>query len=148
MYEFKTTPVFEANRNSLADIVINQGGTDSSKTFSILQLLVEIATTTRAPQEDPVITVLSESVPNAKKGSWRTINQSILAIPGVEHYILHKHDGDRIIYFKTGWIMEFLGETDEQSAKQGKRQYLFVNEANNGKSMKICLCACNTLLQE
>lgn len=76
------------------------------------------------------MTVLSESVPNAKKGAWRTA-QSILKDNDIlQRYVQYVNEGDRIIYFKTGWVMEFLGATDEQNAKQGKRQYLFVNEAN------------------
>lgn len=129
MYKFRTSAVFEANYNATEDIIINQGGTDSSKTYSILQVLCVIATCTAAPAEDPVMTVVSESVPNIKKGTWRTI-QSIIDTPGFRNYISAINEGDRIIKFKTGWVMEFSGVTDEQAAKQGKRQYLFVNEAN------------------
>lgn len=129
MFLFQTSPVFEANYNSTADIVVNQGGTDSTKTYSILQVFCTLATTTKAPSEDPVMTVLSESVPNAKKGPWRTI-KSIIMAEGFEHYITSINESDRTIYFKTGWVMEFISAIDEQNAKQGKRQYLFVNEAN------------------
>jgi len=129
VYQFKTTPVYEANYNCFADIAVNQGGTDSSKTYSILQVLSTIATTTSPPIIDPIITVLSESVPNAKKGAWR-IMQSILADDGFRSTVSHINEGDRIIYFKSKWVMEFVGATDEQNAKQGKRQYLFVNEAD------------------
>ena len=130
MHLFDTGPVYQANSLSTADIVINQGGTDSGKTYAILQLLFTIAVTTEPPKSDPIITVLSESVPNAKKGAYRVARS--IAINN--DYLLSKikdwNEGDRIIYFKNGWIMEFVGATDEQNAKQGKRQYLFVNEAN------------------
>lgn len=129
MYEFKTSSVFHANYTATEDIIINQGGTDSTKTYSILQVLNLIASTTPPPLIDPIITVLSESVPNAKKGAWRT-QQAIMGDDKFMAYVKDVNQGDRIIRFKTGWILEFVGATDEQNAKQGKRQYLFVNEAN------------------
>lgn len=129
MYEFKTSPVFEANYEATEGIVVNQGGTDSSKTYSILQVLATIATTTVAPSEDPIITIVSKSVPNMKKGTWRTM-QSIIATPSFNRYIKQVHEGDHIIKFVTGWVMEFVGVTNEQNAKGPKRQYLFVNEAD------------------
>lgn len=126
---FNTGPVFAANYNSTADIVVNQGGTDSGKTYSLIQLATFICATHPAPSVDPVFTVLSESVPNSKKGAYRVF-ESIATNPYVQKNIHHWDKGGRVIVFKTGWILEFLGATDEQNAKQGKRQYLFVNEAN------------------
>lgn len=126
---FKAGPVFHANYDSTADIVIDQGGTDSGKTYAILQILFLIGSTTRAPLVDPIITVLSESVPNAKKGAYRTAKAIYNSSPFLQSRVRDWNESDRIIYFKSGWIMEFVGATDEQNAKQGKRQYLFVNEA-------------------
>jgi phage terminase large subunit len=126
---FNTGPVFQANYESTADIVVNQGGTDSGKTYSLIQLAAFICCSHQAPSVDPVFTVLSESVPNSKKGAYRVF-ESIATNPWVSKNIAHWDRGGRVITFKTGWILEFLGATDEQNAKQGKRQYLFVNEAN------------------
>jgi phage terminase large subunit len=127
---FNCSPVYYANRQSKADIVVNQGGTDSTKTYSIIQLLTEIAATTKAPLSDPIITILSESVPNSKKGAYRTFQAIITGSDYAYEQIRNWNATDRTITFKTGWIMEFVGATDEQNAKQGKRQYLFANEAN------------------
>ena len=127
---FNSGPVFHANYQSTADIVINQGGTDSGKTVAIMQVLTLIATTTPAPVSDPIVTILSESVPNSKKGAYRVFKSIAYGNKYVERQIVNWNETDRLIIFKTGWIMEFVGATDEQNAKQGKRQYLFVNEAN------------------
>ena len=127
---FNTSTVYLANYNSTADIVINQGGTDSGKTYSIIQVLYTIATSTKAPSEDPIITILSESVPNLKKGAWRTARTILTNNEILQRYVSDVNEGDRIIRFKSGWVMEFISVIDEQNAKQGKRQYLFVNEAN------------------
>lgn len=128
-YEFNTSVVYEANYLAKEDLIINQGGTDSGKTVAILQVLCTIATTTVPPADDPVITVLAESVPNLKKGAWRKM-EMILQDDNFRSHIKNDTFGDRVLRFKSGWIMEFVSVLDEQAAKGSKRQYLFVNEAN------------------
>lgn len=127
---FNCGPVFQANYESTADIVVNQGGTDSTKTYSILQVLCLIACTTKAPPEDPIITIVNKSVPDSKKGAYRTFEGIYNATPHLRAKVKDWHDSDRVVTFTTGWVMEFIGAIDEQTAKQGKRQYLFCNEAN------------------
>lgn len=127
---FKCGPVFYANQQSRADIVINQGGTDSGKTYAIMQFLTLIATTEKAPEIDPIITIVNKSVPDSKKGAYRIMRSIYHASPFVQLLVDNWNESDRTIHFKTGWVMEFIGATDEQAAKQGKRQYLFCNEAN------------------
>lgn len=127
---FKTGPVYEANLNATAKIVINQGGTDSGKTYALVQLAFTICTTFKAPLEDPIFTILNESIPNSKKGAYRIAQGIFNNTPELHDMVENWNDGSRTVYFKSGWILEFLGATDEQNAKQGKRQYLFVNEAN------------------
>jgi phage terminase large subunit len=129
---FDVSPVWHKNYNSTADIVINQGGTDSGKTYAIIQILAFIGATHPIPNngDPPVISVLSESIPNSKKGPYRIFEMLAHNNKYVGGAIKHWDRAGRVITFKTGWILEFLGVTDEQNAKQGKRQYLFVNEAN------------------
>ena len=127
---FKTGPVYEANLNAIAKIVINQGGTDSGKTYALVQIAFTICTTQRAPSEDPIFTILNESIPNSKKGAYRIAQGIFNNTPALQDMVESWNDSARTVYFKSGWILEFLGATDEQNAKQGKRQYLFVNEAN------------------
>ena len=64
---FSCTPVFQANLQATEKILINQGGTSSSKTYSIMQLLFLKAI------EKPlmVITVAGQDIPNLKKGAYR-----------------------------------------------------------------------------
>jgi phage terminase large subunit len=122
--------VFYANQQSKADVVINQGGTDSSKTVSIMQLLFTIAIGTEPPEIDPIITIVNKSVPDSKKGAYRIAESFNITNEYVSAAIDDWNKTDRVIKFKSGWIMEFVGAVDEQTAKQGKRQYLFCNEAN------------------
>jgi len=130
MVVLETGPVYRANAEASAELVINQGGTDSGKTYAIQQLLFSHCMFTQAPQTDPVITVVGESIPNLKKGAYRTAKNIYSTNPGIKNYIKSWNETDRTIYFKSGWIMEYQSYPDEQSAKQGKRQYLFANETN------------------
>lgn len=127
---FETGPLYLELHNSKADIVILQGGTDSGKTVAALQYLSVIAAMTKAPDIDPIITIVNKSVPDSKKGAYRIFKQLYQNNKYLQGSIKDWNEGDRVITFKSGWIMEFVGAIDEQSAKQGKRQYLFVNEAN------------------
>lgn len=133
---FNVSKVWNANHESTADIIINQGGTDSGKTYALMQLLFWYAITTEAPKIDPVITVVGESIPNLKKGAYRAAEGIYSSTTGLKEHITNWNKTDRVIYFKNGWIMEFISCENEQSAKNGKRQYLFVNEAN-GISYRI-----------
>lgn len=123
---FAVTPVFDANEKSTAKIVINQGGTSSSKTYSIMQLLFKKA----VYEKGIVVTVTGESIPNLKKGAYRDSETIYSLSPFLRSQIESWNKTERIIYFKNGSIIEFVSNLDEQSAKNGKRDYLFCNEAN------------------
>lgn len=123
---FDTTPVFKANYESPAKININQGGTSSSKTYSIVQLLYIKA----VYEPNMVITVTGESIPNLKKGAYRDAENIYDKNEFLRSKIEFWNKTDRIIYFKSGSIIEFVSNLTEQSAKNGKRDYLFCNEAN------------------
>ena len=120
------TDVFHANYNCDAKVVINQGGTSSSKTYSICQLLILKAVT----ESNSIITITGESIPNLKKGAYRDTETIFARSKEIFDYVLSWNKSDRIIYFKNGSLIEFISNLDEQSAKNGKRDYLFVNEAN------------------
>ncbi|MCL1690851.1 terminase large subunit [Elizabethkingia anophelis] len=122
--------VFTECMDSKEDIVVLQGGTDSGKTYGAIQYLSYLAVKEEAPDIDPIITILGSTVPNLKKGAYRhfkNIVNSSKVLPGL---ISNWKDTERIVEFKTGWIIEFVSAITEQEAKQGKRQYLFANEAN------------------
>lgn len=129
---FACTQVFHANKNSTAKVVINQGGTSSSKTYSIVQLLFLYAIT----QKGIIITITGESIPNLKKGAYRDAENVYSRTTELKFYLRDWNKSERIIYFKNGSLIEFVSNLDEQSARNGKRDYLFVNEAN-GINWKI-----------
>lgn len=107
-------------------VVVNQGGTSSGKTYTILQVLFLLAI------EDAgcVITVTGQDIPNLKKGALRDTRNIYNNTEQLHEYIESYNKTDRIYQFTNGSIIEFVSFSDEQDAKSGKRDYLFVNEAN------------------
>jgi phage terminase large subunit len=123
---FQTSVVFESNRNSLCDIVVNQGGTSSGKTYSILQNLFLYA----IEDHNQVITIVGQDIPNLKVGALRDAQTIVENSEILQSFIADYNKSDRIYYFVNGSIMEFKSYDDAQDAKSGKRDYLFINEAN------------------
>jgi phage terminase large subunit len=122
----KTNPVFYWNYETDADVIINQGGSSSSKTFSILQVLflkaIELGGT--------IITVAGQDIPNLKRGAIRDAKTIVSTTPEIAQHIKSYNGTDKIFNFNNGSIIEFTSYDDWQDAKNGKRDYLFVNEAN------------------
>ena len=123
---FVVTPVFEWNYNAQKPIVVNQGGTNSGKTYSILQVLFCRA----AEKESQVITVVGQDIPNLKKGAMRDFVRILDSSPFFRSFIKSYNATDRIYVFNNGSIIEFTSYENEQDAKNGKRDYAFFNEAN------------------
>jgi phage terminase large subunit len=122
----KTNPVFRWNYETDADVVINQGGTSSSKTFSILQVLFLKAIETAGS----IITVAGQDIPNLKRGAIRDAKNIVATTAEIAHHIKSYNGTDKIFNFTNGSIIEFTSYDDWQDAKNGKRDYLFINEAN------------------
>ena len=121
---FKASVLYEANYNATEDIIVNQGGSSSGKTYSILQVLF-----TKAVSDYNVITVVGESIPNLKAGALRDALDIYNSSPILKSLISDYNRTDRIFQFANGSIMEFKSYENPQGAKSGKRDYLFVNEA-------------------
>lgn len=123
---FAVLPLFDANINSTERTVVNQGGTSSGKTYSIMQVLFVLGM-----QEDrQVITVAGQDIPNLKVGAYRDAKTILERSPLLMQWWPTINEGERIIKCVNGSIIEFKSYTDAQDAKNGKRDYLFVNEAN------------------
>lgn len=123
------TPVFDWNYNSRAEIVINQGGTSSGKTYAIMQVLLIRAITERGV----TITVVGGDIPDLKSGALRDTKNIVAASDFVRSQIASFNVVDRTYHFRNGSLIEFKSYEDEYDARSGKRQYLFCNEAQNIK---------------
>jgi phage terminase large subunit len=122
---FPISPIFEWNIRSTKQVVVNQGGTSSGKTYSLLQVLACKA----AEQPNQVITIVGQDIPNLKAGAIRDF-ESILNNDFFRSMIKSINITNREYRFHNGSIMEFKSFDNEQDAKSGKRDYLFMNEAN------------------
>ena len=112
--------------NAKKRITIEQGGTSSGKTYTTLDVLFYIG----IQEPNSVITVVGQDVPNLKKGAYRDAKNIWASSPDYQSMYEKPNETDRIFKCKNGSIIEFTSYQDEQDAKSGKRDYLFVNEAN------------------
>ena len=125
-YVFQTLPLFNANLNAEERTVVNQGGTSSGKTYSIMQVLFFLS----MQEGGLVTTVVGQDVPNLKKGAYRDAKRILEASPVLQGWFPYINEGERVIRCVNGSIVEFSSFKDAQDAKSGKRDYLFINEAN------------------
>ena len=123
---FEVLPLYHANRKATERVVVNQGGTSSGKTYSIMQLLFVLGIS--EPRQ--VITVCGQDVPNLKKGAFRDAKKILLDSEVLQQWYPTINESERTIYCINGSVIEFASFSDEQDAKSGKRDYLFINEAN------------------
>lgn len=124
--DYEASVLFRRNYFSQAHVVINQGGTSSGKTYAIEQVLFCLA----AENEKQVITIVGQDIPNLKAGALRDALSMYNKSDQLKQLIKNFNKTDRIFEFYNDSIIEFKSYADAQDAKSGKRDYLFVNEAN------------------
>lgn len=109
-----------------AKILAVQGGTSASKTISILLYLIALAQSDKTPT---LTSIVSESMPHLKKGAMRDF-MKILKTHG---YFREENWSatDKIYTFETGSQIEFYGADSADKLRGGRRDRLFINEANN-----------------
>lgn len=118
--------LFWQNYMSAAHVVVNQGGTSSGKTYAIEQVLYCLACQTAKL----VITVVAQDIPNLKAGALRDALTIYSDSQALQNMVKTYNKTDRIFEFNNGSVMEFKSYDNAQDAKSGKRDYLFINEAN------------------
>ena len=123
---FQTLPLYDINLNSTERTCVNQGGTASGKTYSIMQVLFTLA----MEAERQVITVVGQDIPNLKVGAYRDAKTILEGSAYLRMWFPTINEGERIIKCVNGSLIEFKSYADAQDAKSGKRDYLFINEAN------------------
>jgi phage terminase large subunit len=125
--KIKATPVFYANKKAYEQgypIICNEGGSRSSKSYSVVQLLIHIAIN----NPNTRISCVSHSLPHIKRGVYRDF-KGIME----QWNIWDEKDfryTDFIYTFKNGSYIELFGLEDPDKAKGPARDILFVNEAN------------------
>jgi len=125
--EITVTKIYEENATAWLGgfrRALNEGGTASSKTWSILQLLILIAQNTK---KRLLISVVSETLPHLKKGAILDFFN-----------ILNETQDNNFRYNKTEHrytfgqgVIEFFGADEAHKVRGPRRDILFINEANN-----------------
>ena len=123
---FEVSDLFMANKEAKERTVVNQGGTSSGKTYSIMQLLFEMAMN----EPDLVVTIVGQDIPNLKKGAYRDAKTILNRSPILQAWFPYLNESDRVIRCINGSVLEFTSFKDEQDAKSGKRDVLFINECD------------------
>lgn len=118
--------LFANNYNSTAEVVVNQGGTSSGKTYNILKVLFAKL----AEQPGKHCTVVGQTIPNLKSGAMKDSEDIISKSPILRKMLKSFNKTDRKYTYWNKSAIEFKSYSDVQDSKSGKRDYLFVNEAN------------------
>lgn len=117
--------LFRANIAQGIRTYVNQGGTSSGKTYTIMQVLVYFALS----DAGSVLTVVGSDLPNLKVGAIRDYKTIIAKNEWLSQMFTYSESGN-FARCLNGSIIEFKSYEDEQDARSGKRDYLFINEAN------------------
>ena len=117
--------LFRENTRIGVRTYVNQGGTWSGKTMTILFVLLYHA----IREANAVITVVGQDLPNLKVGAFRDIKTIIHASAWLQRFFTVSESGHAVTG-ANGSIIEFNSYDNAQDAKNGKRDYLFVNEAD------------------
>lgn len=124
---FSTTTAFKKIKAMKNRLRVIPGGTSASKTISILIYLIAKA---QSDYETPTLTsIISESFPHLRRGAMR----DFLKIMKEHGYFKDKlwNKSESTYSFETGSKIEFFSADQPEKLRGGRRDRLFINEANN-----------------
>lgn len=126
--DLKSTIVFERNYDALynneARFIINEGGSRSSKTYSLCQLIMVYCL--QNPQK--VVSIIRKTFPALRATAMRDFLE-VLKEAGIYEKTSHNMS-EHIYTFPNGSIVEFFSVDDEQKIRGRKRHLAWCNEAN------------------
>ena len=124
----RQTPVFNWNFDALRDpdirFVINQGGSRSSKTYSLCQMVIVYCLTT----PNKMVSIIRKTFPTLRGTVMRDFFE-VMNDLGLYEQSSH-HKTENIYHFPNGSMVEFFGADNEQKLRGRKRDVLWVNESN------------------
>jgi phage terminase large subunit len=118
----KGTVVLEKNLNATTRIVVNQGGTRSSKTYSLAQLIILKA----LQEQGKVYTICRKTLPALKSSAYRDFFNIL------EHHNLYnpnKHNKSELTYKLNNNLIEFISVDMPDKVRGRQRNVLWINEA-------------------
>jgi len=124
----KQTPVFNWNFDALnrTDIrfVINQGGSRSSKPYSLCQMVIVYCLTTPGK----MVSIIRKTFPTLRGTVMRDFFEVMNDLEIYDEKSHHKTE--QIYHFPNGSQVEFFGADNSQKLRGRKRDILWINEAN------------------
>jgi phage terminase large subunit len=125
--EIKSTVIFEKNYEAILGdrrFIINEGGSRSSKTYSICQLIIIYC----LQNNNKVVSIIRKTFPALRATVLRDF---IEILKELNIYSVEDHNKSEHIYtFSNGSMVEFFSVDDEQKIRGRKRDIAWCNEAN------------------
>ena len=125
--EIKGTVIFERNYEAILGdkrFIINEGGSRSSKTYSLCQLMIIYC----LQNNNKVVSVMRKTFPALRATVLRDF---IEILKDIGLYRQEAHNKSEHIYtFANGSMIEFFSVDDEQKIRGRKRDIAWCNEAN------------------
>jgi phage terminase large subunit len=126
--EINSTVIFEKNYSALQDdgirFIINEGGSRSSKTYSLCQMIIVYS----LQNKGKVTSIIRKTFPALRA----TVMRDFLEImKEMDIYDVNAHNKSENIYtFPNGSMIEFFSVDNEQKIRGRKRDLAWCNEAN------------------
>ena len=122
--KIQATTVFQRNWEANNRYIVNIGGSRSTKTYSILQLLIVKAIESTEPL---VISIVRKSLPSLRISVMRDFFD---ILKNLDLYNVENHNKTENTYLLNNTLIEFFSIDDAQKRRGSKRDILFINEAN------------------
>jgi len=125
--KIKATNVYRRNKEAFDcnnyRYIVNQGGTRSSKTFSLCQLFI----IKLLAEENKILTIARKTTPSLKSTVMRDFFEILNGLGLYDERLHNKTDKQ----YKLGNnLVEFISLDQPQKKRGGKRNYLWLNESN------------------
>jgi phage terminase large subunit len=102
-----------------------QGGTSAGKTFAVLPVLIDIAAKNKLTE----ISVVAESIPHLKRGAMKDFKKIMVE---TNRFVDSRWNATDFKYtFANGSQIEFFSADNDSKLRGARRDYLYMNEANN-----------------
>jgi phage terminase large subunit len=102
-----------------------QGGTSAGKTFAVLPVLINIAAKNKLTE----ISVVAESIPHLKRGAMKDFKKIMVE---TNRFVDNRWNATDFKYtFANGSQIEFFSADNDSKLRGARRDYLYMNEANN-----------------
>jgi len=123
LLELNATTLYQKNREATARIIANEGGTRSSKTVSLAQLFLTLLFESQGAK----LEVVRETMPALKASAMEDFFDQMYAL---DLYDESHHNKTDHIYRQGRNSIGFFSVDDQQKVRGRKRDYLWINEAN------------------